>query len=201
MFEEKRKDKRLVVIEIILIVLIFFMALVIYWLSTTTTFEDPIATMKNNFLTLQIRLIGISIIATAIVSVFSKSKKKLVRNLAIVVVVSIIMIIMQVGLKIFIDNKCNEEEFARLYETYKEDDDRYYKDISISLSGVEIIGAKESYIKKSINAYNIFKLKTISYIIIHILIVILILYIINRIVIIENNKTKLARDDEIFGDK
>lgn len=202
MFNEKSQKHKVAgkfIIEIILITMIFIIALVLYWGITTTEFEDPIETTKNNFLTIQLQLIGISVIATAIVIVFTRNKIKLIRNLTIVAVISTIMIITQVGVKIYLDNKYQQEEFEQLYEIHKENDDKYYKDISISFSGVNIIGAKESYIKKSISSYNIFKIKTIMFIIIHLLIVILILYKINKLTIDETNKANIVKNEIFYG--
>lgn len=196
---QKHKSTVKIIIEITLITMIFIVALVLYWGITTTEFQDPIATTKNNFLTIQLQLIGISVIGTTIVIILTRNKRKLIRNLTIVALISIIMIIMQVGVKIYLDNKYDKEAFEQLYEIHKEKDDKYYKDISISLSGVNIVGAKESYIKKSINSYNIFKIKTIMFIIVHLLIVILILYKINKLTIKETNKANIVKNEIFYG--
>lgn len=162
-------------------------------------FDDPIATMKNDFLKIQLRLIEMSVILTIIVVIFTRNKIKFIRNLTIITLLSLIMIIIQTGIKLYLDSKYDEEEFEQLYEMYKEDDDKYYKDISIGLSGVNVIGAKESYVKKSINAYNVFKIKTTMFIVIHLLTVILTIYIINKIIISETKKTRLSHDEIFYG--
>ena len=197
---QKHKGTSKIIIEITIITIIFIIALVLYWVIITTKFEDPIATTKNNFITAQLQLIGISVITTTIVIILTKNKRKQIRNLTIVVLISIIMIIMQVGAKIYIDNKYDQKAFEQLYEIHKENNDKYYKDISISFSGVNIIGAKESYVKKSISSYNIFKIKTIMLISIHLLIVIFMLYKINKLELSEKNKTNIVKND-IFYDK
>lgn len=196
---QKHKGTGKIIIEITLITIIFIIALVLYWGITTIEFEDPIELIKNNFLTVQLKLIAISVIATIIVIIFTRNKRKLIRNLIIVALISIIMITIQVGVKIYLDNKYNQEEFEQLYEIHKEKDDKYYKDISISISGVDIIGAKESYIKKSTSSYNIFKIKTIMFLSIHLLIVIMILYKINKLIIIETNKANIVKNEVFYG--
>lgn len=196
---QKHKSTVKIIIEITLITMIFIIALVLYWGITTTEFKDPIATTKNNFITIQLQLIAVSVIGTTIVIILTRNKRKLIRNLTIVALISIIMIIMQVGVKIYLDNKYDKEAFEQLYEIHKEKDDKYYKDISISLSGVNIVGAKESYIKKSISSYNIFKIKTIMFIIVHLLIVILILYKINKLTINETNKANIVKNEIFYG--
>ena len=196
---QNRKWNGKIIIEITLITIIFIIALVLYWGMLTIEFEDPIESIKNNFLATQLRLIASSVIATIMVIIFIRNKKKLIINLIIVALISIIMITIQVGVKIYLDNKYNQEEFEQLYEIHKEKDDKYYKDISISISGVNIIGAKESYVKKSTSSYNIFKIKTSMFISIHLLIVIMILYKINKLIIIENNKANIVKNEIFYG--
>jgi len=149
---------------------------------------------------MQLQSVGITTMATAIVIIFTKDKRKKIRNLVIVLIIAIIMIIAQIGAKIYMNNIYDEEKFEQFYEiNKKEEDDQYYKDISISISGIKIIGAKESYVEKSINAYNIFKIKTTIFIMIHILIVLLICYILNKLIIFERKKSKVVKDEIFYG--
>lgn len=196
-----KKNQKMIgfLISVIFATIIGIIALILYWGITTMEFDDPIATMKKEFLKIQLVLIELSVIVTIIVAIFTRNKVKLIRNLTIIALFSLIMIIIQTCVKMYLDNKYDEEEFEQLYEMYKENDDKYYKDISISLSGVNLIGAKESYIKKSINAYNIFKIKTTMFIVIHLLTVILTIYIINKITISETRKTRLSHDEIFYG--
>ena len=81
MFEEKnqkQKTKGKIIIEVTLITMIFIVALVLYWVMTTTEFEDPIATTKNNFITIQLQLIAVSVIGTTIVIILTRNKRKLI---------------------------------------------------------------------------------------------------------------------------
>ena len=70
--------------------------------------------------------------------------------------------------------------------------------MSVGLSGMKILTAKESYIEKSTNAYTNFSAKVMLYLMIQIIITAILFY---RLCIIENKKQKLAKDDIVVYDE
>lgn len=195
-----KKNKSLVVIQLIWAIAIAILAFGLYFLVLKSSFEDPIATIKNNILTTQLVMIGFSIITTLLVTIFTRKKEKLIKKFKVIAIVSILMIGAQLCIKIDMDNKYNEETFEQFYEDANLDNE-YKRDITIGLYGVRIVDAKEGYIQKSMISYNIFKIKTMLYIVIHAIFVILILFLIIKLISIEDRKAKLAKDDFIIGDR
>lgn len=195
-----KNNKLFAVFQVIGIVVIAIIALGLCYVVFNTIFEDPIEKIKNNILTIQLVMIGFSVITTLLVSIFIKNKKKLVYKFILIAILSIVMIIVQMIIKVYMDNKYNEKTFEELYEQYNFNDE-HKKGISVGLNGVKIVSAKESYIQKSITLYNIFKIRTMLFIIIHVIFVILILYLIIKLMSIEEKRAKLAKDDLIIRDK
>lgn len=198
-------DKTFVAIELISTFFILLLVSSIYLFTYKLPFEDPIATIKSNFLTAQLISIVISIIVSGLVTFFTKSsKEKLIKNLRIVALVSMLTVIIFWGIKLNINSKYNENTFGKLYEQYEQTNNINSKNsntISIGLTGVKISSLKETYIDESIKAYHIFSVKSILYMIIHILVVILLFYLSYRLSYIERKKEKLAKDDAILFDE
>lgn len=200
--KDKKSDLDKTFIGMQLIIVIAFAIIVcglcIYVVENS--FEDPIATIKNNIITLQLVMIGFSLITMLIVTIFTRKTQRLIQKFKLIVIVSILMIIAQLGIKMCMDNKYNEETFGQFYEETNPDGENK-KGISIGLSGVKITEEKEVYIQNSKTSYTIFQVKTMSYIIIHALIVILILYLTVRLISKEERKAILAQNDWILNDE
>lgn len=195
-------DKTFVAIEIISVLIILLVASAVYVFTYQTSFEDPIARMKENFLNAQLISILVSLIATGLVTFFTKrSKEKLIKNLRLIAMVSILMIFVFCGIKLYINSKYNESSFGEFYEQYEQpNNDKNSNKINLGLSGLKISTLKDAYIEESINAYTNFTIKSILYMIIHILVVNLAFYLSYRLSIIERKKERLAKDDAILSD-
>ena len=198
-------DKTFVAIELISWLIILLTILAVYLFSYKVSFEDPIAQMKSNFLTAQFITIVISIIITGVVTFFTrKSKEKLIRNLIIVAIISLIVNFIFLGLKLDMDNKYNETTFGEFYEQYeqnKNNDNKNTNKIAVGLSGVKMSRLKEAYVDESVNAYTNFSVKVMLYMIIYIFVVFIIFYLAYRLFAIERKREKLSRDDAILYDK
>lgn len=197
-------DKNFVAIELISALIILLTILAVYLFAYKVSFEDPIATTKSNFLTAQLISIGISLVATGLVTFFTKSsKEKLIRNLRIVAIVSMAIIAVFLVIKLNLDSKYNETTFGEFYEQYEQSNnkDKNLNKISFGMSGIKISSLKEAYIDESVNAYTNFSVKTMLYMIIHILVVIILFYLSYRLSVIERKKEKLAKDDAILYDE
>lgn len=196
-------DKTFVAIELICVFIILLTVMAVWLFTYQVSFVDPIATIKNNFLTAQVVSIAISLLATGLVTFFTKSKERLIKKLRIIAISSILIVIVFLGIKLYINNKYNENTFGEFYEKYEQtnDSNKTSNKIDLGISGIKISSAKESYINESISAYTNFSVKTILYTIIHILVVIVIFYLSYRLSSIERKKERLTKDDAILYDE
>lgn len=198
-----RYDKNFIIIELIMMSIILLTAFAVYLFAYQFPYEDPIASMKSSFLNAQLISIGVSTVVTGLVTVLTKSKETLIRNLRIIAIISIVIVIAFLGIKLYIDSQYNENTFEEFYKEYEEakNDKKSTNIIGIQLSEMKILDPKENYIKESKNAYTNFSIKTIFYVIIHIILTIVIFYLSNRLSSIETKKAKLAKDDAILYDE
>ena len=186
-------DKTFVAIELIVTIIILLIVGAVYLFAYQVTFDDPIATIKNNFLTAQLVSIVVSLAVTGLVTFFTKSSKEnLIKNLRIVAILSILIFIVLFGIKLNIDYQYNEQSKSN---------NKNSNTITFGLSGVKISTLKEAYISESVNAYTNFSVKAILYMAIHILLIIVIFYLSYRLSAIERKREKLAKDDAILYDE
>lgn len=199
-----RYDKTFIAIELIATFLILLVIFAVYLFAYPVTFEDQIAELKQTFLTGQLISIIISLVAVGIVTFFTRSSKEnLIKNLRVVAILSILMIIMFFGIKLYIDSQYNENTFGEFYEKYENDNSNSKKlnTVSIGLSGIKISSFKNSYIEKNVESYTNFSIKTMLYMIIHIIVVIIIFYLSYRLAENKRKKEKLEQDDAILYDE
>lgn len=196
-------DKNFLMLELIITLLVLAIAFAAYLYSYNPNFNDQIADLKNNFLTFQLICIVASIALLILFTFISKSKESLIRNLKFVAILSIVAIICQVGIKISLDSNYNKETFANMYDQYEsqgaEKDNKQQVVVGI-FSGVQISSVKNTYIQNCLTAYTTFKIKTILYIGLYVLIVFFMFYLIHRIKTIEDKKDKLEKDDNVVYD-
>lgn len=194
--------KNFLIMELSLFLLIALTIFFVYLFNYNVSFNDPISSLKNTFLTCQLIAIVVSIIASALVTFITKSKKQLIQNLRIVGIFSVAIIIASIGIKISLDNTYNKNMFENFYQTYKSsaDSSRDKKNIRVGLSGVGLSTAEEAYVQDSINAYNNFKVKTAFYIIIYILITSFIFFMSFKLSSVEEKKEKVLDNDAVLFD-
>ena len=93
-------DKDYLLIEFISTLIIIAISIAALFFAYKMPFEDPIASTKNTFLTLQLSAIIFSVISTGFVSILTKSTKEaLIKGLRIVVLISVLLLIILFGLK------------------------------------------------------------------------------------------------------
>lgn len=156
MFEKKEnkkrdtsfEDKTFIFIQLAIVVGFAVMVFGLYIFVFQNSFKDPIIATKNNVITLQLVMIGFSLTTTLIVTIFTRNKKRLIEKLKLIVILSILMIIAQLAIKIYMDNKYNEEEFERIYVEANPEDKDYKKEISVGLFGIKITRRKGSLCTK-----------------------------------------------------
>lgn len=196
-------DKTFVAMELITTLLLTLSAFFVYLFAYPITFNDPIADIKKTFLTSQLICVGVSILLIFLTTFLSKTKESLMRNLKIIAVLSLIAILVNLGIKINLDNKYNIKTFGEFYDTYEAQNHKANdgsKRISTGLSGIKVLDVREAYIQDSINAYSNFKMKTMLYIILHILVLFFDLYLLYRLVVIEAKQERLRKDDIVVYD-
>lgn len=197
-----RYDRSFVAISLIATAIILITAFCAYLFGYEVPFEDPITSVKSNFLTAQLVAI-ITTIALVILAVCftKKSKGTLIRYLRIISVVSLLAIIVFWGVKYYLDTQYNEETFTTFYNEYEaENNDENSKRLTYGLSSINISSPEQAYIKESTNAYTNFTIKVMLYIFLQFLLVILILYFSFRLAHIEEKKAKLEKDDKVLFD-
>lgn len=194
-------DKTFVAIELISVMLILLIVLAVYLFSYPISFEDPLATMKNNFLTAQLIAVVGSLVGIGLVTFLTKSsKEKLIRNLRIVGLLSMIILIVLWIAKLKVDTTYNKEEvFRNFYEQYEAKDNG--KKMDLKLSGMKLVNEKEAYIKESQNAYTNFSVKVMMYLIVQLIMILILFYLSYRLSVREMKKEKLAKDDAILYDE
>ena len=197
-------DKSFIAISLITTFIILVTGFCAYLFAYKLPFEDPIANVKNNFLTAQLILLLTPIILAVLAVFLTKSNKEnLIKYLRIISILSLISILIVLGVKFSLDNKYNSEDvFASYYDKYEEkNNDEDSKKITFGLSGINISSPKQAYITKSKDAYTNFTIKTMIYIFFQFLAVIFILYFSFRIEHIEERKEKLKKEDEVLFDE
>lgn len=196
-------DKTCVAIEVIAVLLILLIVAITYIFTYKTWFEDPISTIKNNYLTAQLVSIIASLVLIGLATGLTKSSKEnLIRNLKIIAIICSIVIIIFLVIKINMDKKYNQNTFGEFYESYEKikNNSKDSNKVKVGLTEIKILDSKGAYIEESTKAYTVFTIKTVLYMIIHVAIVVLTIYLSYRLATIEVKKQKLAKDDSVLYD-
>lgn len=195
-------DSKFLAIELISVFIILVIMFAAYIFSYKIEFNDPIESIKNNYLIAQIILIVITIFATVLVTMMTKSNKEnLILNLRLIATVSILIIAILFGAKVYLDNQYkNESVFAEFYEQYEKGNQEDSKKITVGLTGTKMQTPQETYIENSLESYNVFSIKSIIYMAIYILFVVLIFYLAHRLAIIEDIRDEVIKNDDVLFD-
>ncbi len=194
-------DKTFIAMELISAFLIILIAVAVYLFAYQITFYDPIAEIKETFLTFQLISIIATVILAGLITILSKQKETLIKGLRLVGIISLLIVCIHLGLKINLDSQYNEETFGEFYETYEEQGNTSSKRVTIGLSGIKYLDNKEAYIEESVNAYTNFKIKTILYIVIYFIAICMIFYLAHRLANREEKKEDLYKDDAVLFDE
>ena len=100
-------------IEVVTTLVAIVIAFGIYLFAYKVDFNDPLENVKNGFLVSQLLAILVAGIVAGIATFISKSQKALIKSLKIILLVSIIAILTFLGVKIYMDNKYDEEIFLQ----------------------------------------------------------------------------------------
>lgn len=197
-----RVDKSFVIISMTCAFIIFIIAFFALVFGFQLPFEDPIATVKENFLTAQFTAVALTIAIPILAVIFVKSSKEhLIMILRIISVLSFVSILVFLGIKANLDNKYNESKFESFYNQYKDEDEKEdSKKVVVGLSGIKLTTSKQNYIDKSKEAYTNFTIKTVLYMVLQLILIAIIFYFSIRLTNIENKKEKLEKDDKVLFD-
>lgn len=193
-------DKTFIAMELISVILIILIAVAVYLFAYQVTFDDPIAETKETFLTFQLISILATVILATLITILSKQKETIIKGLKLVGILSLLIVFIHLGTKMYLDSQYNEETFGEFYETY-EQGDTSSKRVTVGLSGIQYLDDKDAYIEESVNAYINFKVKTILYMVIYIIAICIIFYLAHRLDKIEDKKEELYKDDAVLFDE
>ena len=193
-------DKTFIAMELISAFLIILIAVAVYLFAYQITFYDPIAETKTTFLTFQLISILATVILAGLITILSKHKETIIKGLKLVGIMSLLIVLIHLGSKIYLDSQYNEETFGEFYETY-EQGNTGSKRLTIGLSGIQYLDDKEAYIEESVNAYTNFKVKTILYMVIYCITICIIFYLAHRLENMEDKKEELYKDDAVLFDE
>ena len=194
-------DKTFIAMELISAFLIILIAVAVYLFAYQITFYDPIAEMKETFLTFQLVSIIVTVVLAGLITILSKRKETIIKGLKLVGIISLLIMFIHLGLKIYLDNVYNEETFGEFYETYESGNDTNSKKVTVGLSGIKYLDDKETYIENSVSAYTNFKIKTILYMSIELIMICVLFYLAHRLANMEEKKEELYKDDAVLFDE
>ena len=163
--------------------------------------HSPIAKDKETFLTFQLVSIIVTVVLAGLITILSKRKETIIKGLKLVGIISLLIMFIHLGLKIYLDNVYNEETFGEFYETYESGNDTNSKKVTVGLSGIKYLDDKETYIENSVSAYTNFKIKTILYMAIYFIMICVLFYLAHRLANMEEKKEELYKDDAVLFDE
>lgn len=181
-----------------------FILLLIGAITFVSTYEtniiDPIANIKSNFINTYLIIIGCLVISNLLISFFSKQENKLLTRLIILFLISIIIMMTFFVIKINLDKTYNYTKFKEISNMQKDLEDNHLKS-KIDYSTMTLKTEKDYYITQCINAYRIFKIKTTTILIMHLLLNILLIYQMYKIINMQGKKERVNKDDLILFDE
>lgn len=194
-------DKNYIKIQFISFIVMSIILFAAFIFTYSFPYFDPISQTKEIFLKAQITTSLISAIGVFLITILTKStKKKLITRLIILGTLTLIVMIILMGFKLYMNNKYNNESnFSNFYEQFEPKDEN--EKIKLSINEFKFISAKENYINKSMNAYTVFSIKTTLCFMVLIFIIVGTYYFANRLSNFESKKERLAKDDLILYDK
>lgn len=197
-------DSNFVLMQIIVEVSILIFCFIAYFITYKTSFVDPIETIKSTYMNTLFVAILLSVGLIGLTRYFSKSKKTLIRNLKVIIFLSIIAMIGFIGTKISFDQMYQEETFSTFYENsdLKQKETLYHKQtIHVGLSGVQIMDLKQVYIEDNMTAYHFFTYKSMAVLLLYGILIAFTIFMIYRLVHKEEKKEQLLKDDTILFDE
>lgn len=193
-------DKTFIAMQLIMILIIILTAVAVYLYAYQISFYDPIAETKEIFLTFQLVSIIATVILAGLIIFLSKKKESIIKGLKLIGILSLLIIFIHLGLKIYLDSQYTEETFGEFYDTYEQGDTNS-KRVTIGMSGIKYLDDKQAYIEDSVNAYTNFKIKTILYMVIYFITICIIFYLVYRLSNMEEKKEKVYKDDAVLFDE
>ena len=197
-------DYKFFAVQFLLDIFVILVVIASYIITYKTNFNDPIASTKNAFLTFQLVFILITTITSLSALWLARSKEFLIKILKIIGILSIFLLVLQFGCKLYLDNTYTESKFAEFYNTYEKEKNVGRENIAsvkVDITGAKINTLEEDYIDKSVDAYNNFKIKTYIYIFLYAVVIALIFATVSRLSKIQDEKAQLSKDDAILFDE
>lgn len=192
-------DSTFYLMDIIATVIIIIVGLMIYVFTYQPLMGDPIQSIKTTYLYSQFISTGILLTLPFITSFFSKSKDTVIKNLILVLVLTVLVVIMFIGIKFIIDNTYTQERFREIYISENPDADQTLKS-RVTLQGIKTETTEQIFINENLKAYNNFKVKTILGMLLYFLVIIIDIHMIIKAVKIKEKIDRLEKDDIVVYD-
>lgn len=182
----------------IIVTFIILIAGLIAFLTYKSNIIDPIADIKRMFINSHLIVSGVFLVLVFIINLTSKNESHLIKRLILITVISIIVMMLFWGIKLYLDLTYNEAKFNELYI---EQNIAEETEIDVGYTGISLKTEKEHYIDECIKLYNIFRIKSYGTLCMHLLLNILLIYQILKVQKIKNKKEIVNRDDLILFDE
>ena len=197
-------DNSYIIIQMIIAFIILITGLIAYITSYESTIVDPIESVKKLFSNGYLISMGILLVVTLITNFYSKTRTILLKRLKVIFSISILIIIMFFGLKLYLDTVYTEEMFQQIYSEQNIEESSENSNKSVINIGIAEIGVKtekEHYIDECLELYNIFSIKVYIILGINLLLIILLIYQISRISKAQRKKEQTNKDVLILFDE
>lgn len=187
-----------IIAELIMGIIVIVALLVIY----EPRIIDPLENMKKIIIGTQIAITSCLAVATLLVNYLSKDKKKLIKRLAIILLISAISILAFLGIKLGLDLKYTDSKFEQIYiQEYGAQNSDSKVQLGLEKTGITIKTDQEHFVDECVNAYKVFGVRIYAIIGVNILHIMLLIYQISRISRIQAKMDRLNKDDIILDDE
>ena len=197
-------DRKFYVMDsfITLFLFLFLSCFIVYIFFYQPSLSDPtIESIKNTFLTCQLIAIVLPLILIFLSNLLAKTSKAFFTSLVLITILSLTLTLFFIGLKTFFHTTYLTEKLENYYELQAKDNPSMKKNsIHIGFTGIQIKNPKEVFLAQNKTAYHFFQLKTFLFTLLQVLLVIFELYLIQKLYKIEEQKSKLSKNDKILYD-
>lgn len=112
-------DNTYVKIQTIVTFFIIIVCAITYIFTYKSTIVDPIEDVKVVFINMYLIMIGILLVAIIVANFLSKSEKIIVERLSVILVISILIMMLFLGFKLYMDRIYTKNSFEQFYQEFE----------------------------------------------------------------------------------
>ena len=192
-------DNTYIAFQIIATLIIVIIAIISFFITYKPFVVDPIELVKKNFINSYIITILILLGITLLANHFSKEKYILIRNLAIILLISIIVGMVFLGVKSNLDSTYTREKFEKIYkEDFRE---QKSENVYLDMTKLKIQDEKEFFLNEWEKAYKVFNIRVLGIYSLNLFLIILLIYQIFKLAKFQDKRSRLDKDDLILYDE